>query len=96
MCHKALFNTQHRVLLIAGLIGSCLLAGCESESAFARFYKPASANCAPLAVAAATRLLAWANNPVAAANLLRKEGFVLLGTSLFVWGEPRVARSGAR
>ncbi len=30
MGHVALFNTQYRVLLIASLISSCVLAGCES------------------------------------------------------------------
>src|ERR1700739_4053955 len=32
MRHVALFNTQHRVLLIASLISSCDLAGCASAN----------------------------------------------------------------
>jgi hypothetical protein len=40
MRHMALLNTQHRVLVIASFISTCVLTGCESESWFERFYKP--------------------------------------------------------
>jgi hypothetical protein len=42
MRHMALFNTQYGVLLIASLMSSCLLMGCESNFHFERFYKPAA------------------------------------------------------
>jgi hypothetical protein len=42
MRHMVLFDTQYRALLVASLISSCLLMGCESNFHLERFYKPAA------------------------------------------------------
>jgi hypothetical protein len=82
----ALFSMQFRVLLITGLISSCLLMGCASNFHFDRFYKPA----APLEGAPAVLQpratppqLVYSQDPDSDGRLLRQDGYALIGTTSF-------------
>jgi hypothetical protein len=89
MRHVALFNEHYRVLLIASLISSCLLMGCESN--FARFYKPAAtregAPSVMLQPGATPPQLVYSHDPDRDGRFLRQHGYVLIGTASF-YGAP--------
>ena len=82
-----MFNTRSRVLLIASLIGSCLLLGCASNYDFERFYKPATTlEVAPAALKqprAAPPQLVYSHDPDRDGKLLRQYGYALIGTTSF-------------
>ena len=86
MSQMALFNMQCRVLLIAGVMSSCLLTGCVSDH-FERFYKPAATGESAPAVAAQQRAtppqLVYSRDPDTDGRLLRQDGYVLIGTTSF-------------
>jgi len=87
MRHMTLFNTRSGVLLIASLIGSCLLLGCASNYDFERFYKPATTlEVAPAALKqprAAPPQLVYSHDPDRDGKLLRQYGYALIGTTSF-------------
>jgi hypothetical protein len=92
MCHMALFNAKYRVLLIASLISSCLLMGCESNfDRFERFYQPAAtregAPSVTLQPGATPPRLVYSHDPDTDGRLLRQHGYVLIGTASF-YGAP--------
>ena len=77
---------QCRVLLIAGLISSCLLMGCASNFHFERFYKPATTvEGAPtgLQPRATAPQLVYSQDPDRDGRLLRQYGYALIGTTSF-------------
>jgi hypothetical protein len=87
MCHMALLNTQYRVLLIASLVSSCLLMGCESSNYFERYYKPAatreSAPATTLQPRATSPHLVYSHDLDGDDSVLRQHGYVLIGTTSF-------------
>jgi hypothetical protein len=89
MRHLTLFNAHYRVLLIASLISSCLLMGCESN--FARFYKPAATREGAPSVmvqpGATPPQLVYSHDPDRDGRFLRQHGYVLIGTASF-YGAP--------
>lgn len=95
MRQMSLFNMQCRVLLICGLIGTCLLVGCASSfDHFERFYKPAAAHEGAPVVAAQPHAtppqLVYSHDPDRDGRLLRQDGYVLIGTTSFN-GEPHLS-----
>lgn len=81
-----LFNTPYRVLLVVGLISSCLLMGCASNFHFERFYKPAATlEGAPavLPPRATPPQLVYSQDPDRDGRLLRRHGYALIGTTSF-------------
>ena len=85
-------DMQCRMLLIASLISSSLLMGCESKFAhFDRFYKPAAAGEGAPAVTAQPRAtppkLVYSHDPDRDGRFLGQHGYVLIGTTSFN-GEP--------
>ena len=89
MRQLALLNAHYRVLLIASLISSCLLMGCESD--FARFYKPAAtregAPSVMLQPGAMPPQLVYSHDPDRDGRFLRQHGYALIGTASF-YGAP--------
>jgi hypothetical protein len=87
MCHMALFSTQYRALLIASLVSSCLLMGCESSNYFERYYRPAAtregAPAATLQPRATSPQLVYSHNLDRDDRLLQQHGYVLIGTTSF-------------
>jgi hypothetical protein len=82
----AAMRMQCRVLLIVGLISSCLLMGCTSNFHFERFYKPAATlEGAPavLPPRATPPQLAYSQDPDRDGRLLRQNGYALIGTTSF-------------
>jgi hypothetical protein len=87
----AMLNTQHRVLLLASLIGSSLLTGCANSPSwksswsgpFEEFYKPAATAYGSRAAAPATPLLVLSRELDGVAKVLARKGYVLIGTSSF-------------
>jgi hypothetical protein len=82
------FNMLSRVLLIGGLISSCLLMGCESNfNHFEKFYKPAATREGASTVTAQPRAsppqLVYSHDPDWDGRLLRQDGYVLIGTTSF-------------
>lgn len=95
--------THYRALLLTAIIVSfgstCFLQGCASG--FARFYKSASANSAPLAVAPATPQLVWSRDPGRDGKQLAQQGYLLIGTSSFrtvgdPWYEKEAVEQGKK
>jgi hypothetical protein len=82
-----IFNMPARVLLIASLISSSLLMGCENSDHFERFYKPAATREGAPAVtvqpSATPPQLIYTRDPDSDDRLLRQDGFVLIGTTSF-------------
>jgi hypothetical protein len=78
---------QCRVLLIAGLMSSCLLMGCASNFHFERFYKPAAtlegAPAVTLQPRATPPQLVYSQDPDRDGRLLRQYGYALIGTTSF-------------
>ena len=87
MHHMVLFDTQHRVLVVASLISSCLLMGCASNFHFERFYKPAAtlegAPAVTLRPRATPPQLVNSHDPDRDGRLLRQYGYALIGTTSF-------------
>jgi hypothetical protein len=87
MRHMVLFNAQYRVLLIASLISSCLLLGCESNFDLERFYRPTATREVAPAVTLQPRTtppqLLHSHNPDMDGRLLWQHGYVLIGTTSF-------------
>lgn len=84
MRHMVLFNAQYGILLISGLMSSCLLMGCALH--LERFYKPAATvEGAPavLQPRATPPRLAYSRDPDRDGVLLRQHGYVLIGTTSF-------------
>ena len=77
---------QRRVLLIANLVSSCLLMGCESNY-FERYYKPAATReggpAATLQPRATSPQLVYSQDPDRDGRLLRRDGYALIGTTSF-------------
>ena len=88
MRHMALSKMLCRAMLIASLISSCLLMGCESNfDHFVRFYKPAATREGAPAVALQPRAtaprLVYSHDPNRDGRLLWQHGYVLIGTTSF-------------
>jgi hypothetical protein len=81
-------NMQNRMLLVASLISSGLLIGCESNPAhLERFYQPAatheSVSAAPAQPRATPPRLVYSPDPDRDGRLLGQHGYVLIGTTSF-------------
>ena len=76
MLHKVFFSA-----LVASVVGSCLLTGCETW--FEKYYKPAPASYESLVAPPATPELWLSVDPVGERQQLEDEGYVLIGTSSF-------------
>lgn len=88
MRHMVLFHAQHGVLLVASLISSCLLFGCESNfDHLDRLYKPTAirdgAPAVTLQPGTTPPQLLYSHDPNMDGRLLRQHGSVLIGTTSF-------------
>ena len=82
------FHIQCKVLLVASLISSGLLVGCESNFAhIERFYKPAATRESVSAVTVQPRAtpprLVYSHDPDRDGRLLGQDRYVLIGTTSF-------------